>query len=92
MNGSLKKRLIPVFEVVRRVLLFQNPSDLRMVQPSELKSRRSEWMNKELLMKIKHKKKFYKQWNWSWIFKEEHRDTMSKCVGVGLGKPKLIWS
>lgn len=76
MNGNLKKRLIPVFEAVGRALCFKDPPDLRMVQHNEWKTTRPAGMNKELLMKIKHKKKFYKQWNQSWISKEEHRDTV----------------
>lgn len=75
-NGSLKKRLIPVFEALGRVLLFKDPPNLTMVQPSGWKSRRPAWMNKELLAKLKHKKRSYKQWNQSRISKEEDRDTV----------------
>lgn len=55
----MKKRLIPVFEDVGRELFVKDPPNLRTVTPSEWKFA---WVNREFLMKLKHKKKFYKQW------------------------------
>lgn len=49
-------------------------------------------MNKELLTKVHHEKEEYKQRKQGQMTQEEYKEALSKHAGMGLAKPKPIWS
>lgn len=81
-RGDLKRRVVQESWLIFKGHLFPALEwSFPMSRMSSKGTRRSAWMNKELLTKLKCKKEVCKKWEQVQVIQEECRDTESACLG-----------